>query len=63
MELAIVLYDITRTVTPRLAVWPGDAPYAVTPQLSLAAGAPVNLTTLTFSPHTGAHADAYYHYE
>ena len=58
-----MLYDITRTVTPHLAVWPGDAPYTVTPQLSLAAGASVNLTMMMLSPHTGAHADAYYHYE
>lgn len=58
-----MLYDITRTITSRLAVWPGDAAYAAASQLSLAAGDSVNLTSLTFSPHTGAHADAYYHYE
>ncbi|MCL4247785.1 MAG: cyclase family protein [Anaerolineae bacterium] len=58
-----MLYDITRTITSRLAVWPGDAAYVAAPQMSLAAGESVNLTSLTFSPHTGAHADAYYHYE
>jgi hypothetical protein len=31
--------------------------------LRLSEGAPVNLTTLTLSAHTGTHADAYYHYE
>ncbi|MCC6616691.1 MAG: cyclase family protein [Anaerolineae bacterium] len=61
--VAIVLYDITRTVTPHLAVWPGDASFKAPLDWSIAAGAPVNLTTLTLSPHTGAHADAYYHYE
>jgi arylformamidase len=58
----MTLYDIRRTLTPRTAVWPGDASYAVTPALRMTDGASVNLTTLTFSPHTGAHADAYFHY-
>jgi len=55
------LYDISRTIAPTLAVWPGDTPYAVEPVLRLDAGAPVNLTTLTLSAHTGSHADAPYH--
>lgn len=58
----MTVYDITRTLTPGIAVWPGDAPYAVTPVLRMTDGASVNLTTLTLSPHTGAHADAYFHY-
>lgn len=57
-----MLYDITRTVTPSLKVWPGDAPYQATTALHIGEGASVNLTTLTLSPHTGTHADAYYHY-
>ncbi len=56
-------YDITRTITPTTAVWPGDSPYAVAPTLQITAGASVNLTTLTLSPHTGTHIDAYFHYE
>ena len=58
-----MIYDITRMVAPQTAVWPGDTPYSVTPVLRRDEGASVNLTTLTFSPHTGTHADAYYHYE
>jgi arylformamidase len=58
-----MLYDITRTVRPSLAVWPGDAPYQTETALSLDQGNSVNLTTLTLSPHTGTHADAYFHYE
>lgn len=57
------LYDITRTVKPTTAVWPGDALYQVAPVLKIEDGESVNLTTLTFSPHTGTHADAYFHYE
>lgn len=55
------LYDITRTISPRLAVWPGDTPFSYTHSLRKQDGASVNLTTLTLSPHTGSHADAPYH--
>lgn len=57
-----MIYDITRTVSRDTAVWPGDTPYAAQPVLRLAEGDSVNLTTLVMSPHTGSHADAYYHY-
>lgn len=58
----MTLYDITRTISPTLKVWPGDAQYRVNPVLKLHEGAAVNLTTLTLSSHTGTHADAYFHY-
>jgi arylformamidase len=58
-----MIYDITRTVHPSLAVWPGDTAYQVQPLLQIEQGKSVNLTTLTLSPHTGTHADAYFHYE
>lgn len=57
-----MLYDITRTVSAQTAVFPGDTPYSVEPKWQLSAGAPVNLTTITTTPHVGTHADAYYHY-
>jgi arylformamidase len=56
------IYDITRTISPRLAVWPGDAPFSYQQALNLQNGASVNLTTLTMSAHTGSHADAPYHF-
>ena len=55
------LYDITRTITPTLAVWPGDTPFSLNHALRTEEGASVNLTTLTLSAHTGSHADAPYH--
>lgn len=58
----MTLYDITRTITPALRVWPGDTAYHLAHALRLAEGHSVNLTTLTLSAHTGTHADAYYHY-
>lgn len=57
-----MLYDITRTIAHDTHVWPGDAPYAVQPVLRRPDGASVNLMTMTLSPHTGTHADAYFHY-
>jgi arylformamidase len=58
----MALYDITRTITPALHVWPGDAPYSLKHVLHLDEGDSVNLTTLTLSAHTGTHADAQYHF-
>jgi len=55
------LYDISRTISPALAVWPGDAPFSFEHVLRRTDGASVNLTTLRLSPHTGSHADAPYH--
>jgi len=58
-----VLYDITRPVTPDLAVWPGDTPYGTTYVLQMAQGAPVNVSAITLSAHAGTHADAPYHWD
>jgi arylformamidase len=58
-----MLYDITRTITPTLHVWPGDTAFSAQHVLRRSEGASVNLTTLNLSAHTGTHADAYYHYE
>ncbi len=55
------LYDISRAISPALAVWPGDAPFSFRQVLDLRQGASVNLTTLTLSAHTGTHADAPWH--
>jgi arylformamidase len=57
-----MLYDITRTVSAKTAVFPGDTPYSVKLNWKMSAGAPVNLVTITTTPHVGTHADAYYHY-
>lgn len=55
------LYDISRTISPTLAVWPGDSPFSLEHKMRTEEGASVNLTTLTLSAHTGSHADAPYH--
>jgi pilus assembly protein CpaE len=56
------LYDISRTISPALAVWPGDTPFSFEHNLRRQEGASVNLTTIRLSPHTGSHADAPYHF-
>lgn len=57
------LFDITRPITPALAVWPGDTPYSSEYLLRMDAGGSVNLSTITFSGHCGTHADAHFHYD
>lgn len=56
------IYDISRTISPDLAVWPGDTPFSFEQVASIREGASVNLTTLTLSAHTGTHADAPWHF-
>jgi arylformamidase len=56
------LWDISPPVQPGSPVFPGDAPYQQTWAATLGPGCPVNVATLTLSPHTGAHADAPLHY-
>lgn len=57
-----MLYDITRTITPAIAVWPGDTPYNHQWRARLEDGDSVNLATMTMSVHTGTHVDAPLHF-
>ena len=43
-------------------MFPGDTAYSQQLHFSLAPGCPVNVNSITLSPHTGAHADAPLHY-
>jgi arylformamidase len=56
-----MIYDITPPVRPGIPVWPGDSPYSVEPMMKCSAGDSVNVSRIGLSPHTGAHADAFYH--
>ena len=56
------LWDISPPVHAGSPVFPGDTVYAQRWASSIAPGNPVNVSTLTMSPHTGAHADAPLHY-
>lgn len=57
-----MIIDISRMLSREIAVWPGDTPFSITTNLSLAEGASVNLTTLRLSAHTGSHVDAPSHF-
>ncbi|HZN46727.1 MAG TPA: arylformamidase [Ramlibacter sp.] len=57
------LWDISPPVQEGAPVFPGDTPYQQRWAASIAPGCPVNVSTLTLSPHVGAHADAPLHYD
>lgn len=57
------LWDISPPVWADSPVFPGDASYRQTWAARIGPGCPVNVGTLTLSPHTGAHADAPLHYD
>ncbi len=57
------LWDISPPVAPGAPVFPGDTPYQQQWAATLGPGCPVNVATLTLSPHVGAHADAPLHYD
>jgi arylformamidase len=57
------VYDISPAVRPGFPVFPGDAPFALRWTWKLGPGCPVNVSEVSMSPHTGAHADAPLHYD
>ena len=56
------LFDITPTLSPALAVWPGDTPLTREVLLEMRRGDNLTLSTLHGTVHLGAHADAPSHY-
>ena len=59
----MTLIDISPTLAPGMPVWPGDTAYEAERTWQIAPGTPVNVSRLTLSTHTGAHADAPLHYD
>ncbi len=57
------IWDISPPVHAASPVFPGDAPFQLRWAARIGPGCPVNVSTLTLSPHTGAHADAPLHYD
>ena len=57
------LWDISPPVHPPTPVFPGDTPYRQDWVATLGPGCPVNVSSLTTTPHIGAHADAPLHYD
>ena len=56
------IWDISPPVDEHAAVFPGDTAYSQQLHFSLSPDCPVNVHSITLSPHTGAHADAPMHY-
>ncbi len=56
------IWDISQALRPGLPVWPGDTAFAQVATWQMGAGSPVNVSALTLSTHSGAHADAPLHY-
>jgi len=57
------LWDISPPVHAGSPVFPGDVAYSQGWSARIGPGCPVNVSTLTLSPHSGAHADAPLHYD
>jgi len=55
------LRDISITLAPSVPEWPGDTPWSCGWTSTISAGASVNLSSITSSPHVGTHADAPMH--
>jgi arylformamidase len=56
------LWDISPPVHADSPLFPGDTAYSQRWAARIAPGCPVNISAITLSPHTGAHADAPLHY-
>ena len=59
---ALKVWDISPAVDEHAAVFPGDTVYSQRLHFSLSPDCPVNVHSITLSPHTGVHADAPMHY-
>lgn len=56
------IWDISQSLRPGLPVWPGDTAFRHDRTWRIEDGSPVNVSALTLSTHSGAHADAPLHY-
>lgn len=57
------LWDISPPVHAASPVFPGDTAYEQRWSAEIGPGCPVNVSSVTMSPHIGAHADAPLHYD
>ena len=57
------IWDISPPVAAGSPVFPGDTPYQQQWAATITPGCPVNVSSITMSPHVGAHADAPLHYD
>ena len=55
-------YDLTLTISPELAVWPGDPQVQISRKQKIEDGAIANVSHMALGVHTGTHVDAPYHF-
>ncbi len=56
------IWDISPFIDENSDVFPGDSKYSQINHFQLNSACPVNVSQISLSPHTGAHADAPLHY-
>ncbi len=56
------IIDISQTIRPGIATWPGDTEFRRFWMMNIADGDSCNVGSITMSLHTGTHADAPYHF-
>ena len=56
------MYDITRSLSPAVAVWPGDRAFSAEWSARIDEGSAVNVGAFAMSTHAGTHADAPLHF-
>ncbi|AFM26470.1 cyclase family protein [Desulfomonile tiedjei] len=56
------LYDATLALHEKMAIFPGDPPFKMTPLFQTTMGDKFNLSTITMGTHTGTHVDPPAHY-
>ena len=61
--MAAKIWDISQRLHAGVPVWPGDTAFQQAETWQIDDGSPVNVSALTMSTHTGAHADAPLHYD
>lgn len=54
--------DISLPLSPRVPIWPGNAPYELQPVKRLASGGSSNVSRVSLGTHTGTHVDAPRHF-
>lgn len=57
-----MIYDITRALSAKTPVYPGDPPVVISPVAQIATGDPCNVSSISMSVHAGTHIDAPRHY-
>jgi arylformamidase len=58
-----IIYDISRTLEEKLAVWPGDKKFRYRWGARISRGHSCNVSSIRLSVHAGTHLDAPYHFD